>query len=309
MKYQIILILLFSGLTAMAQNKSVCLSFDDLPVVSYGIEDTVFQNHLMDNLIASLKNNRIPAIGFVNEKKLYSHDTLNPFKLELLKKWIDHDLDLGNHTYSHPDYNTVSVDHYTRDILKGETISKKLLADKHKPLRYFRHPFLHVGQTKEKADSLKAFLAQANYTVAPVTIDNEDYLFAVAYHRARVKNDTSLMLQIGHDFIDYLEKKIIYYEKYPIFLFGRPISQIFLLHASLLNSIYTDSLTIMLKKNHYDFISMDDALKDSAYQTEITVYSDWGISWIDRWALSQGKKGDFFKDDPVTPDYIKELAK
>ncbi|MBP7462049.1 MAG: polysaccharide deacetylase family protein, partial [Candidatus Delongbacteria bacterium] len=110
MKYQIILILLFSGLTAMAQNKSVCISFDDLPVVSYGIEDTVFQNHLMDNLIASLKNNRIPAIGFVNEKKLYSHDTLNPFKLELLKKWIDHDLDLGNHTYSHPDYNTVSVD-------------------------------------------------------------------------------------------------------------------------------------------------------------------------------------------------------
>nr|MBP7461223.1 polysaccharide deacetylase family protein [Candidatus Delongbacteria bacterium] len=241
--------------------------------------------------------------------KLYSHDTLNPFKLELLKKWIDHDLDLGNHTYSHPDYNTVSVDHYTRDILKGETISKKLLADKHKPLRYFRHPFLHVGQTKEKADSLKAFLAQANYTVAPVTIDNEDYLFAVAYHRARVKNDTSLMLQIGHDFIDYLEKKIIYYEKISHLLFGRPISQIFLLHASLLNSIYTDSLTIMLKKNHYDFISMDDALKDSAYQTEIMVYSDWGISWIDRWALSQGKKGDFFKDDPVTPDYIKELAK
>jgi hypothetical protein len=45
-------------------------------------------------------------------------------------------------------------------------------------------------------------------------------------------------------------------------------------------------------------------LQDEAYQTPITVYGKWGISWIDRWALSQGKKGDFFKGDPETPAYI-----
>jgi hypothetical protein len=27
------------------------------------------------------------------------------------------------------------------------------------------------------------------------------------------------------------------------------------------------------------------------------------------WALSQGKKGGFFKDEPVTPKYIIEIAK
>jgi hypothetical protein len=41
----------------------------------------------------------------------------------------------------------------------------------------------------------------------------------------------------------------------------------------------------------------------------VTVFSDWGISCIDRWALSRGKKGGFFSDDPVTPDYIRELAR
>lgn len=56
------------------------------------------------------------------------------------------------------------------------------------------------------------------------------------------------------------------------------------------------------------FIGMDEALKDNAYHTEITIYGNWGISWIDRWALSRGKTGDFFKDEPATPDYIKKLS-
>jgi hypothetical protein len=53
---------------------------------------------------------------------------------------------------------------------------------------------------------------------------------------------------------------------------------------------------------------MDDALSDSAYQTPVTVFGKWGISWVDRWALSSGKKGEFFKDDPATPEYISKLA-
>ena len=91
-------------------------------------------------------------------------------------------------------------------------------------------------------------------------------------------------------------------------MFGRDIRQVLLLHASALNSEYVDSLAIMFRKNNYEFISMDKALEDKAYQTEITKYGNWGISWIDKWALSQGKKGDFFKEEPITPDYIKKLS-
>jgi len=70
-----------------------------------------------------------------------------------------------------------------------------------------------------------------------------------------------------------------------------------------------DALAQMYKKNNYDFVDLDTALEDEAYQTEITVFGDWGISWIDRWALSSGKKGEFFKSEPATPEYIKQLAK
>ena len=187
MKIITLFVLLITGLSTFGQKKQVCFSFDDLPVVSYGITDQVYQKSLMNKLIVTLKKNNIPAIGFVNEIKLFDDKSMSTFQFGLLKSWVSNGLELGNHTYSHSDYNTTTFTDYTKDLLKGETITKKILKDKGKSLKYFRHPYLHVGNTKAKADSLSDFLVNHGYTVAPVTIDNEDYLFALAYKRAQDK--------------------------------------------------------------------------------------------------------------------------
>lgn len=308
MKLIIIISVLISQLQ-LAQNKNVCFSFDDLPVVNYGMTDTTFQKILLENLILNLNKYKIPAIGFVNENKLYDDDTINPFQVSLLKEWVKNGFDLGNHTFSHLDYNKVNFFNFTKDLLKGENISKQILNKENKSLKYFRHPFLHMGNTKEKADSLNDFLHNNSYKTAPVTIDNEDYLFALAYQRANVKNDSVLANQIGKDFVKYIEKKLHYFESQSQKLFGKNINQILLLHASWLNSDYIDSIADLFIKNGYRFVSMDEALKDKIYSTPINVYGNWGISWVDRWALSKGKKGIFFKNEPLTPEYIKRLAK
>lgn len=298
------LILILATLQSHAQKKQVCFTIDDMPLVTYGITDTVYQKNLMNKLIKALKASDIPATGFVNEIKLFSNNQLIPFQVQLLKSWLAAGLDLGNHTFSHPDYNTLSSTDFFKEIVKGEQVTRKLVAAHNKKLTYFRHPFLHMGSTKAKSDSLCRFLTDHNYIAAPVTIDNADYLFAVAYKRARDKHDTNLIKKIGSDYITYMEQKVLYFERQSDALFGRQINQILLLHANALNSDYIDSLARMFRRNNYDFISLKDALEDEAYQTPITVYGKWGISWIDRWALSQGKKGDFFKGDPETPAYI-----
>jgi len=308
MKIIISVILILLGFSISGQKKQVCFSFDDLPIVGYGMNDTCFQKKMFDKLILSLNTNKIPAIGFANGKKLFKNDSLIHFQYSLLNVWVNCGLDLGNHSFSHPDYNKVSFQEYSKDIIKGEYILKKILRSKGKLLQYFRHPFLHVGNNKTKADSLAQFLIANGYKVAPVTIDNDDYLFAVAYKRAKEKNNTDLAIQIGKDYIIYMEKKVRYFEKQAKNLFGRDINQILLLHSSLLNSDYVDSLAVMFRKNNYEFISMDKALKDKVYTTKVTVFGDKGISWIDRWALSLGKKGDFFKDEPATPEYIIKLS-
>ncbi len=189
----LLLILCLTVKLLSAQPRTVCFTIDDLPLVSYGMNDPDFQRGLIDRLTSALVRNHIPAIGFVNEEKLYRNDTLDPFQVSLLEKWVSSGLDLGNHTWSHADYNTVSYHAFCEDILKGETVSREILNRHGKQLRYFRHPYLHIGNTRSRADSLNDFLQKHHYIAAPVTIDNEDYLFALAYKRAYVKGDTNLM--------------------------------------------------------------------------------------------------------------------
>ena len=308
MKYVWLFIFLSAGLFASGQTKKVCFSFDDLPFVSYGAKDTTWQKEKFSSLVKTLSENKVPAIGFVNGQKLFTDGQPDNFQIRLLKSWIGSGLQAGNHSYSHPDFNLVSYNEYTGDILKGEDILKGLCESYGSRLKYFRHPFLHVGQTKERADSLDHFLKMHGYTTAPVTIDDEDYLFACAYNTALLKNDTALMGRIGRDYIGYMKKKIEYFENQSEKLFGRNISQVLLIHASALNSDYISSLINLFRSEGYHFVSMDEALGDNAYLTPVTVYGKWGISWLDKWALSQGKKGDFFRDDPESPDYIKSLC-
>jgi peptidoglycan/xylan/chitin deacetylase (PgdA/CDA1 family) len=309
MRICICLSLLFFTTLSYGQNKRICITVDDLPIVNYGITDSSYQKLLITNLTESMKKNNIPAIGFIIGKRLYDETGIGYLQRELLINWIEHGLEIGNHTYSHNDFNTISCKEYAQDILDGETVLKKILGNKYKSMKYFRHPYLHTGDTKEKSDSLNNFLTAHGYSTAPVTIDNDDYLFAVAYHRANVQNNKELMLKISHDYINYMERKLKYYEAESKNLFGRNINHILLIHASLLNSEYLDSLAVMFRKNGYDFVDMDTALKDDAYKTEITAYGKKGLSWLDRWALSQGKPKEFFKDDPTVPDYILELSK
>lgn len=299
--------ILISQMIVGQQNK-VCISFDDIPVVSYNITDPVLLENLFNNLTSKLTNYQIPAIGFVNELKLYENDVLVDSRIALLNDWINKGFDLGNHTFSHRDYNADNLTTFSQDIIKGGIVSGEILKTANKKLTYFRHPYLHVGNSKAKADSLTSFLTTLGYIIAPVTLDNDDYLFAAAYEKSMILNDSTLMLRIGHDYIAHTEKKLMYYEKQAQNLFGRNPNHILLLHPSFLNSFYLDSLVILFINHGYDFISIDRALEDKVYEFEVTRFGNWGISWIDRWALSMGKKGDFFKEEPTIPDYITKMS-
>ncbi len=308
MKRYLFVLLLLTSTVVCAQNKEVCITLDDLPVVNYGITEEEYLLDITRRLVATFDHYQIPAIGFVNEGKLYKQGRLDSARVNLLALWLQHGYVLGNHTYAHVNYHEVSFDRYTRHIIQGEEITRPLMQQYDRKLTYFRHPYLRIGQTQARHDSLRYFLKVHGYIEAPVTIDNDDYLFAKAFHVASVRKDTATMQQISRDYLRYMEDKLTFYEKASKALFGRNIKHILLLHANLLNAMYLDELAAMYQRRGYDFITLEKALTDEAYREEITRYSDWGISWIDRWALSRGKKDNFFAGDPETPDYIVKLS-
>jgi peptidoglycan/xylan/chitin deacetylase (PgdA/CDA1 family) len=298
--------LIFLTALSYSQNR-ICITVDDLPFVPYGANDSAWQTANTEKLLGSFTKHHVPIIGFVNEGKLYENNILVTWRIHLLEKWLDGGYELGNHTFSHCNFNKISFADYIDDIVKGEYVLTNLLTARNKQLKYFRHPFLYVGATLDRADSLAHFLAGRNYTVAPVTIDNDDYMFAVSYHKALQNKDTLQADSIGRDYVIYLEKKVLYYAQESTRLFGRNINQILLMHASKLNADYADTLMQIFAKDGYTFITLKEALTDSAYSTPVTVPVKWGISWLDRWALSAGKKKDFFKDEPDVPEYIKNM--
>ena len=299
----LILAMVFTAGQGLAQR--MCITVDDLPTVHYGLNNEL---EITEGILKSLNTWNVPAIGYVNEGKLYVEGSLDSSRVELLERWLQQEMELGNHTYSHLNYHKATLEEFTDDVIKGELIIKAL-ADKYdKQVRYFRHPYLRSGANKATSDSLKIWLSEHDYEAAPVTIDNEEYLFAKAYAVALRKENGELAEKVGNAYLNYMRDQVEYYEQASNELLGRNMDHILLIHANYLNAMYLDKLLAMLKEKGYSFISQSEALKDSAYQMEVTRFDDWGISWIHRWALSQGMKGDFFKGEAVVPDFVRQLA-
>jgi peptidoglycan/xylan/chitin deacetylase (PgdA/CDA1 family) len=296
----------FSFIATVGQNRTVAVTIDDLPVVSTRGE-LKNRQEITRKLLDHIKKAGVPAIGFVNENKLYAGDKRSEPQVDLLRMWLDAGLELGNHTYSHRSLNRIELTDYEEDLLKGETITKQLLAAKGKKMRFFRHPFLQTGRTMEIKAGFDSFLKKHGYTIAPVTHDSADYIFARAYDIAFDSKDEKLMKQVGDAYVPYMEEKLDYWERQSIKLFGREMSQTLLIHANFINADYFDDLAAMFKKRGYKFVTLETALKDEAYRLPDTYIGPAGISWLHRWALERGKEL-VLTEEPKVPDFVLKLS-
>ncbi|MCB1023386.1 MAG: polysaccharide deacetylase family protein [Acidobacteria bacterium] len=281
--------------------RQVAITFDDLPATG-SIESYEYQKYVTENLLAGIKASSVPAIGFVNEQKVISYGQIDK-RTELLKLWLDAGHELGNHTFSHIPINSTRFEDYTADLIRGETITRMLLQKKGMKLRYFRHTQLRTGPTEEYRLKLAKFLKDRGYTVAPVTIDNNEYIFAVVYSRAKAKGDKALAARIVSAYVDYMEKVFEHFENISRGFLGREVRQILLLHANEINADHFDKLAEMMKDRGYRFITLEEALKDEAYKMP-EVQSMRGLSWLHRWMLAKGLE---IKEEPAQPKWIDEL--
>jgi peptidoglycan/xylan/chitin deacetylase (PgdA/CDA1 family) len=287
---------------AQSPNRTVAITIDDLPVVSTR-RDIENRREITKKLLAHIKHAKVPAIGFVNENKLYAGENRDENQIDLLRMWLDAGLELGNHTYSHRSLNTIPLADYEADLLKGETITRELLSRRKKTLRYFRHPFLQTGRTIEIKQQFDKFLRDHGYSIAPITFDNADYIFSRAYDNAFDKKDVALMKRVGEAYVPYMEAKLEYWERQSTKLFGREITQTLLIHANFINSDYFDDLAAMFRRRGYKFVKLEEALMDDAYRLPDTYIGPAGISWLHRWAREKGKEF-IIPDEPKVPEFV-----
>ncbi len=288
--------------------KRVAITFDDLPVVSRAFTTIADHERITTRLLSAITRHHVPAIGFVNEQKLYRDGALDDRAVGLLRQWTHAGLELGNHTYSHLDLHTVPLHTYLDDITRGDSVTSRVLSEVGRRPRYFRHPFLHTGRTLAARASVDSVLTSRGYRVAPVTIDNSDYVFAAAYDAALGRRDSVDARRIAAEYVAYMERVFAFYEAQSTTLEGRAIPQVLLVHASVLNADYFDALARMIERRGYAFVTLDDALADSVYRSADTYVGPAGITWLHRWALTRGLHGSVFAGEPEVPADIATAA-
>lgn len=101
--------------------------------------------------------------------------------------------------------------------------------------------------------------------MAPVTIDNNDFVFADVYARARAAGDRATMDGVAQSYVPYMESVTVHFENLSRQFLGYEVKQILLLHANELNADHMGDVIAMLRKRGYRFITVDDALQDPAY--------------------------------------------
>ena len=289
--------------------RTVAVTFDDLPATSAGVvaHDVASLKELTGRLLSAVRKYNVPAVGFVNEGKLFVEGA-GPGDVDgrigLLRMWLDAGLELGNHTYSHRDLNTMPVDQFQADVLRGETVTRGLLKERGQKPRYFRHPFLHVGADLKVRRAFETFLSNHGYTVAPVTIDNDEFVYAAAYAKALRRGDTAVARRIADDYLRYMDEVFTFFEDVSRRVTGREIPQILLLHANTLNADRFHALAEAMRQRGYTFVSVAQALEDPVYRRRDEFVGAPSNSWFNHWEVTAGRPA---VPTPKAPEWVSAL--
>ena len=249
---------LFASLTniSFAQEREIAITIDDLPFVGTNSNDEGNLKRSHDRfmqIVQALIDNHVPAIGFVIA------GSIGKGQWQLLEEFRKDGFDLGNHTYTHANLNRISADQYITEI---ERADKKLEPVMTQP-KYFRYPYLAEGKGLVK-EEVQDYLTANQYTVAPVTVDSKDYLFNERLLKISWRVRNQYLNQIKHEYLDYIWKETLKAEKKSK---NANVKQILLVHSNLLNSHFLGDVIQMYKKNGYRFISLTDALNNTAPTT------------------------------------------
>ena len=285
-------------LASSAGASEIAVTFDDLPAVGAGVS---LERHtkITDGILGHLTSRKIPAVGFVTGSNIPT-----PGHAANLERWLEAGFELGNHTHGHRDLHRISPEAFEKEILDGETPIRAIIEKRGGTLRWFRHPFLHTGRTDEVRTRIDGFLAKRGYRIAPVTIDNSEWIFARAYENAKPAERR----RVADAYVEYMVAKTAYHDREAVKLFKREIRQVLLVHANPLNADAFGRLADALSKRGHRFITLERALEDPAYRSPDAYRGPGGLSWLDRWALTRGVPKGFFADEPKTPRWIQDLA-
>ena len=271
--FQAIVCLVIIFLTVPLKAQEIAITLDDLPYVmpsktspDQGL--TIVRNV---NAAAYTKHNII-ATGFVYGKQL------NQKTKPALQAFADAGHTVGNHSWSHADYGTISIGQFRMETKKTH---RAILEWVDGP-RYYRFPFLREGKTQKAKEMASKVLASLGYMNVPVTIDNDEWRFNASYVDALSRKDRSLAQKIANQYLAHMQERTTHFRNLARRAFGRDVKHILLLHMNLINSHYLSELLDWCAAEGWTFITVDKAISDPLFYAPDIYAGPKGLSQIER---------------------------
>ena len=266
-------------LTQPLWGAEIAITLDDLPYVMPSRTSPEEGLATVEAINQALAHHGITATGFAVGQQV------NRDSLPALQAFAQAGHTIGNHSWSHPDYGTLTADEFRTETRRThETLAPWLGTD---PL--YRFPFLREGETEETKDVATAILAEFGYRNVPVTIDNDEWQFNRDYMDATAAGDDAAARQIGADYIAHMQDRTLHFQTLAQTALGRDVKHILLLHMNRINADYLDDLLAWYSAEGWDFITVEQAMTDPLYTAPDIYAGARGLSQIER---IMGEKSD-----------------
>lgn len=252
---------LLACIPLLCSAEKVALTFDDLPL-NGALQPGVDEVDLVNRVLPIFAEHKTPPVyGFINAQKLEG----NSKGADALRLWIAAGHKLGNHTYSHMDLSTNSLEAFTRDIKQNEPAL--LLLSPRDEWRWLRYPYLHEGETLEKRNAVRTFLSERGYRIAQTTLDYEDYMWNSAYARCAAKGDPASIDWLRKSYLEVASGFLDGQRQMAQTLYGHKIDHVLLLHLGAFSPEILPALFDLLKRKGFELATLDVVESDSAYLT------------------------------------------
>lgn len=235
----------------------VALSFDD----GFDPREQPLAAAWNQALLDALASADVRAIIFPAGRRVDS-----PEGLRLVGDWGRAGHAVGNHTYSHRNFNAaaMTLEAFTADIGKAEA----LLRDLPGWTPRLRFPYLKEGDTADKRDGLRAWLREHGYRAGAVSIDASDWYYNTRYLEWRRGHPDEDPAAWRAAYLDHLWDRACYYDALATSVLDRGLPHVLLLHANAINAEFLPDVIAMFRGRGWEFVSPAEAWADPAYALE-----------------------------------------
>lgn len=246
-----------------ARAQEVAFTFDDLPV--HGpLPPGETRMDVAASVIATWKAQKMPPVyGFVNGIHLQPE----PLSAPVLSAWRAAGLPLGNHTWSHMNFDQNTLAAFETDIVKNEPLLQAKMGSN--DWHWLRFPYLAEGDTPQKRAGIRAFLRGRGYKIAAVTMSFDDYLWNEPYARCSAQKNSAAIAGMQASYLKAAAQSIAYYRGLSHTLYQRDIPYVLLMHIGAFDARMLPRLIALYRSHGFKFVTLKQAQSDPFYRNDL----------------------------------------